>query len=104
MESLQRNPDWTPLERALDAEFGSDARRATSAFRFVGVVQGPADVGSLRVYQNSVTRVHVTLDGDGRAYRYFAEMDRYGGTSVGQALQAAMSGHFLPPNILEPRG
>ncbi|MEP6832915.1 MAG: hypothetical protein ABJB74_05945 [Gemmatimonas sp.] len=93
MDSTFRSPDWTPLERALNAEPGNDVRRATSAFRFVGFVHGPADVGDLRVYQHSRTRVHVTLDADGRAYRYFAEMDGYGGTDLEQALLAALNGH-----------
>lgn len=92
MDSLLRTPDWTPLERALNAELGEEIRGATSAFRFVGFVQGPADVGELRVYQHTRTRVHVTLDSDGRAYRYFAEMDGYGGTDLEQALLAALNG------------
>lgn len=92
MNSLLRQPDWAPLERVLNTEFGEVIRGATSAFRFVGFVHGPADVGELRVYQHTRTRVHVTLDADGRAYRYFAEMDGYGGTDVEQALLAALNG------------
>lgn len=93
MNSLLRTPDWLPLERALNAELGEAWRGATGAFWFVGYVQGPADVGELRVYQHQRTRVHVTLDCDGRAYRYFAEMDGYGGTDLEHALLAALNGH-----------
>lgn len=92
MDSLQRSPDWLPLQRALNAELGADARAATCVFRFVNFVQGPADVGELRVYQHSRTRVHLTLDMDGRAYRYFAEMDGYGRTEMEDALLAALTG------------
>ena len=93
MHSTLRTPDWTPLERALNAELGEEMRGAASAFRFVAFVQGPADVGELRVYQHSRTRVHVTLDADGRAYRYFAEMDGYGGADLEHSLLAALNGH-----------
>ncbi len=92
MDSLLRSPDWLPLERALNAELGVEARAAVRAFRFVGFVNGPADVGSLRVYQHERTRVHVTLDSDGRAYRYFAEMDGYGFTNNESAILWAMTG------------
>lgn len=92
MDSILRSPDWLPLERALHAEFGVEALVAARAFRFVGVVNGPADVGLLRVYQHARTRVHVTLDSDGRAYRYFAEMDRYGSTDNEEAMLSAMTG------------
>lgn len=92
MESLLRTPDWSPLERALHAALGV-TRGASSAFRFVGFVRGPADVGDLRVYQHNRTRVHVTLDADGRAYRYFAEMDGYGFTDLGLAIQTAVEGY-----------
>ena len=93
MDSLLRTPDWSPLERALHAELGVMARGVASTFRFIGFVHGPADVGELRVYQHVRTRVHVTLDSDGRAYRYFAEMDGYGGTDLEQALLTAMEGY-----------
>lgn len=92
MDPLPRSPDWLPLERALKAEIGADARAASREFRFVGFVNGPADVGALRVYQHEHTRVHVTLDGDGRAYRYFAEMDRYGFTDSEAAIFSALTG------------
>lgn len=93
MDSLLRTPDWSPLERALNTEFGDAARDVTSAFRFIGFVRGPADVGELRVYQHSRTRVHVTLDADGRAYRYFAEMDGYGFTDLERAIHTAIEGY-----------
>ncbi|MBC8089299.1 MAG: hypothetical protein H7Z40_18700 [Phycisphaerae bacterium] len=92
MDSLLRSPDWLPLERALKAEIGADASAAARAFRFVGYVNGPADVGTLRVYQHEHTRVHVTLDGEGRAYRYFADMDRYGSTDSEVAIYWALTG------------
>lgn len=93
MDSLLRTPDWTPLERALNTEFGEAARGVSSDFRFIGFAQGPADVGELRVYQHTRTRVHVTLDTDGRAYRYFAEMDGYGFTDLERAIQTAIAGY-----------
>jgi hypothetical protein len=93
MDSLLRIPDWSPLERALNTELGAAARGATSAFRFIGFVHGPADVGELRVYQHARTRVHVTLDVDGRAYRYFAEMDGYGFADLEQTIQTAIAGY-----------
>ena len=93
MDSLLRTPDWSPLERALHAELGVEAHGVASVFRFVGFVQGPADVGELRVYQHARTRVHVTLDADGRAYRYFAEMDGYGCTDLEQAIHTAIEGY-----------
>jgi hypothetical protein len=92
MDSLQRSPDWLPLERALNAELGAEGRAASRAFRFVGFVNGPADVGALRVYQHERTRVHITLDSDGRAYRYFAEMDGYGSTDNEGAVLSALTG------------
>ncbi len=97
MDSLLRTPDWIPLERALHAELGEAIRGATSAFRFIGFAHGPADVGELRVYQHTRTRVHVTLDVDGRAYRYFAEMDGYGATDPEHALLAALNGLTVNP-------
>lgn len=92
MHSTLRTPDWSPLERALNAELGASAREMTSAFLFVGFVSGPDDVGELRVYQHSVTRRQLTLDVDGRAYRYFAEMNGYGSSESGSALLTALAG------------
>jgi hypothetical protein len=87
-----RTPDWAPLERALKAELGAEASDMTSAFWFVGFVDGPADVGELRVYQHSGSRRELTLDIDGRAYRYFAEMDGYGSLGAHSPLMSALAG------------
>lgn len=93
-QSTFRTPDWSPLERALKAELGSEAREMTGAFWFVGFVDGPADVGELRVYQHSGTRRQLTLDIDGRAYRYFEEMHCYGFLGAGSPLMSALAGDF----------
>lgn len=92
MPSSFRTPDYTPLQRALEAELGAEAREITNAFVFVGFVAGPADVGELRVYEHTATRRHLTLDVDGRAYRYFAEMDGYGSLGSHSALLATLAG------------
>ena len=60
-----RPPDWVPLRRALATEFGADASDASAAFWFIGYINGPADVGELRLYEHSVTRRRLALDRDG---------------------------------------
>jgi hypothetical protein len=85
-------PDWMPLERALEAELGSEARELTNAFSFVRFVDGPADVGALRVYEHNATHRQLTLDDHGRAYRFFADMNKYGSLGAGSALLSALAG------------
>lgn len=70
-------PDWTPLQRALAAVFGTAASEAAAAFWFVGFVEGPVDVGELRVYEHSTTRRQLALDRDGSAYRWLNEVGGY---------------------------
>ncbi len=74
---MYRPPDWTPLERALAAEFGPRAANAAASFWFIGFVPGPDDVGELRLYEHSRTHRRVVLDRDGRAYRWFDEIAGY---------------------------
>jgi hypothetical protein len=72
-----RSPDWIPLERALMREYGEAARDAASAFWFVGLVDGPHDVGLLRLYEHSITHRRLVLDTDGRAYRQLADLEHF---------------------------
>ena len=69
-------PDGYPLQRALASVFGTAASEAAAAFWFVGFVEGPVDVGELRVYEHSTTRRQLPLDRDGGAYRW---LDAVGG-------------------------
>lgn len=68
-----RPPDWAPLERALATEFGAHAVDATKAFWFIGFVEGPADIGDLRLYEHHATRRRLLLDWLGHAYRQYPE-------------------------------
>jgi hypothetical protein len=86
-----RPPDWAPLQRALAAEFGASAAQATAAFWFIGFMDGPADVGELRLYEHSVTRRRVVLDRDGGAYRWFEVFSGYSRISVEEALVDALA-------------
>ncbi len=88
---MYRPPDWTPLERALAAEFGADAIEATMAFWFIGFVPGPVDVGELRLYEHSRTHRRIALDRDGRAYTWFDEIAGYSRASTEQALVAVLA-------------
>jgi hypothetical protein len=81
-----RPPDWLPLERALEAEFGVGAVDASAAFWFMGFAPGPADVGELRLYKHSRTRQQIALDSEGSAYRWFAEIRGYSRVRSGDAL------------------
>ena len=90
MTTRFRPPDWHPLERALTGAFGADAIDATSAFWFVGFVEGPDDVGELRLYVHSTTRRQIALDADGRAYRHLAGLDRYSPMALQDALVDAL--------------
>ena len=85
-----RPPDWAPLRRALIAEFGLDAIAASAAFWFIGYIEGPADVGELRLYEHSVTRRRLALDRDGKAYRWFSVFSGYSRVSVEDALVEAL--------------
>jgi hypothetical protein len=86
-----RSPDWIPLERALIREYGEAAREAASAFWFVGFVDGPDDVGQLRVFEHSATHRRLVLDTDGRAYRQHADLEHYSPVSLQDALVDALS-------------
>ncbi len=81
-----RPPDWTPLERALAAEFGEGAVNATASFWFIGFAEGPADVGELRLYEHSATRRRIVLDADAGAYAWFPEISGYSRIPVTDAL------------------
>ena len=91
MPTDYRPPDWVPLQRALAAEFGVDAIDATAAFWFIGFIDGPADVGELRVYEHSVTRRRVVLDREGRAYRWFSVFEGFSRITVEEALVEALA-------------
>jgi hypothetical protein len=91
MPTDYRPPDWVPLQRALAAEFGEDAVDATAAFWFIGFIDGPADVGELRLYEHSVTRRRVVLDRDGGAYRWFSVFEGYSRITVEEALVDALA-------------
>ena len=86
-----RPPDWAPLQRALAAEFGADAIEATAAFWFIGYIDGPADVGELRLYEHSVTRRQLVLDREGGAYRFFSGFSGYSRITVEEALVDALA-------------
>jgi hypothetical protein len=86
-----RPPDWIPLERALIREFGEAARDAASAFWFVGFVDGPDDVGALRLYEHTGTRRRLVLDNDGRAYRQMADLDHFSPVALQEALVDALA-------------
>jgi hypothetical protein len=86
-----RSPDWIPLERALMREYGEVARDAAAAFWFVGYVDGPDDVGELRLYEHSATRRRLVLDTDGRAYRQHADLEHFSPVDLQDALVDALS-------------
>ena len=90
IHSTYRPADWRPLERALEAEFGLAAIDASSAFWFIGFVAGPDDVGELRLYEHSVTRRRLALDGDARAYRWLGDAARFSPISIADALVHAL--------------
>ena len=83
-------PDWGPLERALAREFGDGARSAASAFWFVGFVDGPADVGSLRLYEHHATHRQLALDADGGAWRWDGAYARFAPVDAGDAFVEAL--------------
>lgn len=91
MTSDYRPPDWAPLQRALAAEFGHDAANASASFWFIGFVDGPADVGELRIYEHSATRRRVALDREGGAYRWFSVFSGYSRITVEEALVEALT-------------
>ncbi len=84
-------PDWIPLERALVREYGEGVREAANAFWFVGFVNGPDDVGRLRMYEHHGTRRRLILDADGRAYRQYADHDFFSPVSIQEALVDALA-------------
>ncbi len=86
-----RSPDWIPLERALIREYGEMARDAANAFWFVGFVDGPDDVGELRLYEHHGTRGRLVLDADGRAYRQHADLVHYSPVALQDALVEALA-------------
>lgn len=91
MPTDYRPPDWVPLQRALAAEFGASAVDAAAAFWFVGFIDGPADVGELRLYEHSSTRRVLILDREGGAYRWFAVFAGYSRISIDEALVDALA-------------
>ena len=91
MTTDYRSPDWAPLQRALAAEFGAAAVKASAAFWFIGFIDGPADVGELRLYEHSVTRRRVVLDRTGGAYRWFSVFEGYSRITVEEALVEALA-------------
>jgi hypothetical protein len=72
-----RPADWYPLQRALSTAFGIAAVDASRSFWFIGYVDGPVDVGELRVYEHSATRRRLTLDRDGAAYQFVAAIGHF---------------------------
>lgn len=90
INSSYRPADWRPLERALEAEFGSAAIDASAAFWFIGFVAGPDDVGELRLYEHSTTRRRLALDRDGSAYRWLGDAARFCPIDIGDALVQAL--------------
>lgn len=78
-------------QRALAAEFGAAAVKASAAFWFIGFIDGPADVGELRLYEHSVTRRRVLLDRTGGAYRWFSVFEGYSRITVEEALVEALA-------------
>lgn len=91
MTTDYRPPDWAPLQRALAAEFGAAAVKASAAFWFIGFIDGPADVGELRLYEHSVTRRRVVLDRTGGAYRWFSVFEGYSRITVEEAFVEALA-------------
>lgn len=91
MTTDYRPPDWAPLQRALAAEFGAAAVKASAAFWFIGFIDGPADVGELRLYEHSVTRRRVVLDRTGGAYRWFSVFEGYSRITVEDAFVEALA-------------
>ena len=91
MTTDYRPPDWAPLQRALAAEFGAAAVKASAAFWFIGFIDGPADVGELRLYEHSVTRRRVVLDRAGGAYRWFSVFEGYSRITVEEAFVEALA-------------
>ena len=85
-----RAADWRPLQRALEAEFGTGAVEASSAFWFIGFVAGPDDIGELRMYEHSTTRRRIALDALGNAYRWSSEGGRYCRAVVSEVLVQAL--------------
>ncbi|QJR34641.1 hypothetical protein [Gemmatimonas groenlandica] len=85
-----RPPDWYPLQRALALVFGTAAIDATASFWFIGFVQGPADVGELRLYEYSTTRRRIALDRNGGAYGWFDEINGYSRVDHEEALIGAL--------------
>ena len=85
-----RAADWRPLQRALQAEFGTGAVQASSAFWFIGFVAGPDDIGELRLYEHSATRRRIALDATGSAYRWCADARRYCRAVVSDVLVQAL--------------
>lgn len=81
-----RLPDWSPLQRALSAVFGVAAADASAAFWFIGYVDGPVDVGELRLYEHSTTRRRLALDRHGGAYRRLDAIGHYVRVSEEEAL------------------
>jgi hypothetical protein len=75
--SPYRSPDWIPLQRTLSAVFGAAAADASAAFWFIGFVDGPVDVGELRLYEHSATRRRLALDREGGAYRWHDAVGHY---------------------------
>jgi hypothetical protein len=85
-----RPPDWYPLQRALALVFGTAAIDASASFWFIGFVQGPADVGELRLYEHSTTRRRIALDRNGGAYQWFEEIAGYSRVDHEAALIATL--------------
>ncbi|MBY0490526.1 MAG: hypothetical protein K2R93_11850 [Gemmatimonadaceae bacterium] len=74
---VYRPPDWYPLQRALSAVFGIAATDASKSFWFIGYVEGPVDVGELRLYEHSTTRRRIALDAHGSAFRFVESIGHY---------------------------
>jgi hypothetical protein len=85
-----RAPDFLPLARALAHEFGEPAADAAGAFWFIGFLDGPDDVGPLRIYEHSVTRRRLALAADGSAYRWRDDDRAFGRVAFEEALVEAL--------------
>lgn len=81
-----RPPDWYPLQRVLALVFGTAAIDATASYWFIGFVNGPADVGELRLYEHSATGRQIALDRKGSAYRWFDAIAGYSRVDHEEAL------------------
>jgi hypothetical protein len=81
-----RPPDWYPLQRVLALVFGTAAIDATASFWFIGFVQGPADVGELRLYEYRSTGRQIALGRNGGAYRWLEEIGGYSRVDHEEAL------------------